>query len=58
MGSIIDTYTEKFRKSSELYDQGHSIVPGGGHQSRVQKPFPYFVNTAKGSRKIDVDAPF
>ncbi|MQG18893.1 MAG: aminotransferase class III-fold pyridoxal phosphate-dependent enzyme [SAR202 cluster bacterium] len=55
MGSIIDTYTEKFRKSSELYDQGHSIVPGGGHQSRVQKPFPYFVNTAKGSRKIDVD---
>jgi len=55
MSSIIDTYSEKFRKSGELYSKGHEIIPGGGHQSRVQKPFPYFVSNAKGSIKFDVD---
>lgn len=55
MNSIIDIYSEKFRKSGELYSKGHGIISGGGHQSRVQKPFPYFVSNAKGSIKFDVD---
>ena len=55
MTSINERYSEKFRKSGELYSKGHGVIPGGGHQSRVQKPFPYFVDHAKGSIKYDVD---
>ena len=55
MTLINQRYSEKFRKSGVLYSKGHGVIPGGGHQSRVQKPFPYFVSNAKGSIKYDVD---
>ncbi len=55
MSSIMERFTEKFRKSAELYEQAGDVIPGGGHQSRVVHPFPVFVNEAEGAVKVDAD---
>ena len=55
MATILERYHEKFRKSGEAFERGKSVIPGGGHQSRVVKPFPLFVEEGKGALKWDVD---
>ena len=55
MSSIEERYREKFRKSGELYEQGRSLIPGGGHQSRTMHPHPVFVDDGQGALKWDVD---
>ena len=55
MSNIVDRYFDKFRGSAELYERATAIVPGGGHQSRVVRPFPHYVNEAKGALKWDID---
>lgn len=55
MATIEDKYREKFRRSGELFEEGKILIPGGGHQSRVVRPHPVFVEEAKGAIKWDVD---
>jgi len=55
MSAIVERYLQKFRKSGQLYEQAVRLVPGGGHQSRVVRPFPVYVQHAEGARKWDVD---
>ena len=55
MATILERYTEKFRGSAELFERGKEAIPGGGHQSRVVRPFPIFVDEAKGALKWDAD---
>ena len=55
MSEIIKKYTQKYKKSEQLFTKGGGIIAGSGHESRPQKPFPIFVENAKGSIKFDVD---
>ena len=55
MATILERYAEKFRGSAELFERGKEAIPGGGHQSRVVRPFPIFVDEAKGALKWDAD---
>ena len=55
MATILERYHQKFRKSSEALERGKTLIPGGGQQSRVVRPFPIFVNEGKGALKWDVD---
>ena len=55
MATIVERYREKFRRSGELFEEGKAVIPGGGHQSRVVRPHPVFVDEAKGGVKWDVD---
>ncbi len=55
MPSILERYEQKFRGSRRAYQRADGLIPGGGHQSRVVKPFPLFVQEGNGSTKRDVD---
>ncbi len=55
MATILDRYQEKFRKSGEIYETAVQRVPTGGHQSRVVRPFPVYVDDARGALKWDAD---
>ena len=55
MATILERYTTKFRGSSEAFERGKAVIPGGGHQSRVVNPHPVFINEGKGAVKYDVD---
>lgn len=53
--TILERYSEKFRRSGQLYERSKGLIPGGGHQSRRVDPFPIFVEHAEGALKWDVD---
>ena len=55
MSTIVERYKEKFRRSGELFEKGQDLIAGGGHQSRVVRPHPIFVEEAKGALKLDAD---
>ena len=55
MSGITERYLDKFRGSGEMYQRALDSIPGGGHQSRVARLFPHYVNEAKGALKWDVD---
>ena len=46
---------QKFRKSGEIYQRGRESIPGGGHQTRLVRPFPVYVDEARGALKWDAD---
>ncbi|MGE3316906.1 MAG: aspartate aminotransferase family protein [Planctomycetaceae bacterium] len=53
---IASAYSERFPRSAELYRQAAGVFPNGvTHDARYLKPFPIFVDRARGSRKWDVD---
>lgn len=46
----------KFDKSKKLYDEAVKYLPGGVNSPvRAYKPYPFFVEKAKGSKIYDVD---
>ncbi len=46
----------KLDKSKELYDEAVNYLPGGVNSPvRAYKPYPFFVEKAKGSKLYDVD---
>ena len=47
MSNILETYTNKFAKSNELYQKVRQVIPTGGHLSRDVKPFPVAVEEAQ-----------
>ena len=51
----MERYAQKFRRSEETVRRGRTLIPGGGQQSRVVRPFPVFVDEAKGPLKWDAD---
>jgi glutamate-1-semialdehyde 2,1-aminomutase len=54
--SIDQEMYERMAGSAALYDRAKEAFPSGvTHDSRFAKPFPIYVNRAKGSRKWDVD---
>ena len=55
MATILERYHEKFAKSAEIYESAVQRVPTGGHQSRVVRPFPLYVDDARGPLKWDAD---
>ena len=55
MATILERYTEKFRKSGDLFEKGKDLIPGGGHQSRLVRPHPIYVDEARGALKWDAD---
>ena len=55
MATILERYEQKFRGSRKAYESAAGLIPGGGHQSRVVKPFPLFVSEGSGGSKRDVD---
>jgi len=55
MSSILERYQEKFKKSGEVYERAVQLIPTGGHQSRVVRPFPVYVDDARGALKWDAD---
>ena len=55
MATILERYEQKFRGSRKAYESAAGLIPGGGHQSRVVKPFPLFVAEGNGGSKLDVD---
>ncbi len=55
MATILERYHRKFRKSGELYEQGKTLIPGGGHQSRLVRPYPVYAERGQGALKWDVD---
>ena len=55
MSNIVETYTNKFAKSNELYQKVRQVIPTGGHLSRDVKPFPVAVESATGVIKTDLD---
>lgn len=55
MATILERYTTKFRGSSESFERGKTVIPGGGHQSRPVKPHPVFIDEGRGAVKYDVD---
>ena len=55
MATILERYEQKFRGSRKAYESAAELIPGGGHQSRVVKPFPLFVAEGSGGTKRDVD---
>ena len=55
MSTILERYVRKFAKSGRLNEQGRQLTPGGAHTSRLQHPFPVYVEHAQGALKWDVD---
>ena len=55
MATILERYEQKFRGSRKAYESAAGLIPGGGHQSRIVKPFPLFVEEGSGGTKRDVD---
>ncbi len=55
MATIIERYERKFPGSRRAYESAAGLIPGGGHQSRVVKPFPIFARDGSGGTKRDVD---
>jgi glutamate-1-semialdehyde 2,1-aminomutase len=55
MATIVERYQEKFSKSAEIFQTAVQRVPTGGHQSRVVRPFPVYVDDARGALKWDAD---
>ena len=55
MKTIVERYTEKFRRSGELFERGRDVIAGGLHGSRVFRPHPVLVEEGKGAVKLDVD---
>ena len=55
MATIIERYSEKFRKSGEMFERAADLIPGGGHQSRTVYPHPVYVERGEGGLKWDVD---
>src|SRR5438034_5364705 len=54
--TITDRYVEAFPRSRELYERARELFPNGvTHDARFLQPFPIYVESAKGSRKWDVD---
>ncbi|MCL5958425.1 MAG: aspartate aminotransferase family protein [Chloroflexi bacterium] len=49
-------YTERHKGSKALYEEAVQVFVGGvTHDGRFARPFPIYVDRAKGSRKWDVD---
>ena len=48
MATILERYEQKFRGSRKAYESAAGLIPGGGHQSRVVKPFPCSCRRAAG----------
>jgi len=55
VSNILETYTNKFAKSNDLYQKVREVIPTGGHLSRDVKPFPVAVDKAYGVIKRDLD---
>ena len=55
MATIVERFREKFSKSGEIFERAVERVPTGGHQSRVVRPFPVYVDEARGALKWDAD---
>ena len=55
MATILERYTDKFRKSAEMFEHGLTVMPGASTSSRVTRPFPIYTDRAQGSRRWDVD---
>ena len=55
MASILERYHEKFGRSEEIFERAVERIPTGGHQSRVVRPFPVYVDDARGALKWDAD---
>ncbi len=55
MATILERYRQKFRRSGELFEEGKGVIAGGGHQSRMVRPHPIFVDEARGALKWDAD---
>ena len=55
MASILERYQEKFKKSADIYQSAVQLIPTGGHQSRIIRPFPIYVDDASGALKWDAD---
>ena len=54
--TIFDTYRAMHPKSAALYERARGVIAGGvTHDGRHLKPFPIYVDRARGSRKWDVD---
>lgn len=53
---IVSAYCERFPRSAQLSQRAAAIFPNGvTHDARYLKPFPVYVDRARGSRKWDVD---
>ena len=53
---VIETYRAMHPRSAALYERARSVIPGGvTHDGRHMKPFPVYVERARGSHKWDVD---
>lgn len=52
----VNKYTASTPKSKKLWEEAREIIPGGvGSSVRCFKPYPFFIDRAKGSRVWDVD---
>jgi len=53
---IESQFQGRFAKSAELYQRAVALYPNGvTHDSRYLRPFPIYVDSARGSRKTDRD---
>ena len=49
-------FEQKTTKSRELYDRALRILPAGvSYRMRLVEPYPFYVDSARGSKVIDVD---
>ena len=55
MASILERFHQKFKRSGEVYESAVQRIPTGGHQSRLVRPFPVYVDDARGALKWDAD---
>lgn len=54
--SLDSLFREHFASSGKMFERGKQIFPNGvTHDSRFLKPFPVFIDHARGSLKYDVD---
>jgi len=53
--TIFSEFEERFSASKALYQRAQGVISGGiAHDGRYQKPFPVYVERAKGAYKWDV----
>jgi glutamate-1-semialdehyde 2,1-aminomutase len=54
--SLMDLYKKKTPNSKKFYDDSVKLFPGGiSHNIRFFRPYPFFVNKARGKHLFDVD---
>ncbi len=56
MDESLKKYLQRTSKSRAIYERAESVLPGGvSHGIRFFPPYPFYVNSGKGSRIWDVD---